>query len=844
MTTNWDSLLGSFSSTTFGELRPRQRELLDAYSAANGDDIAIELPTGGGKTLIGLLLAEHHLQAGQRVAYLTGNNHLSDQVVDEARELPGFQVARFAGGSYGAADLAAYNDAQSLGVMNYWVYFNSHPRVETADVLILDDAHLAEQPIAGMFSIRIDARSDGALYDQICDLVLAHSNLYPSVELMRERSAGSTTAPELLAFSDLKHIAAPLMELLSQPGADDDRRYVLPRIRPSMHACGLLIGPSAIELRPYTPPAQTLQQMSRTTRRIYMSATLGTMDDLQRRLGVRPPVPLQTTASQHERLGDRAIIINPTDAPALSEELLDFVLRQAHRAGRVAWLCASHDEADRLEAKLVERRLVTYRLRSGGDDRVQTRWAADATGHLVTAGRFDGMDFADSMCRLVVLPSLPAASTEFERFVMAYLGDATYMRHRVGQRVTQALGRANRTADDWAMYIAAGPEFSTMLAGSAVQAEIPASIRAELAVALARIEGSWEAAEADAARFWDEHDGAAPPPAPAPSGDSTDQPAPRRRPGRAASAAASSGSATDEVTAVTRMWLGDYLEAAAHATAASDALTAVDQPEHAAFWKYVAAQAQWQGDVPGLAIESLRAAVSATQNTAWFVRLRRVLASLTAQQLREDDEQPWASWDEWLRTSGRTRAERAVAGLATAWSGTHDQQAAALETVGRLTGAATSRPVGNAVTDAIWNFVSGRTVERRLWEVKTGNPDRVPRDWVDQNIGQVVTDRTTSGRIKVSGCILTHLTEAEPEAVRAARDTSTFVTTEAMEALTAELTAVFGEYTRLYGSGTTDERSTARTAVEPRMPSSGWLTRLFVPGAFVTRDDVRAVFPR
>jgi|SRR3954466_4548072 len=86
MTTDWEALLGEFGSPTFGELRPRQREVLDAYSAVTDDDIAIQLPTGGGKTLIGLLLGEHHLQEGKRVAYLTGNNHLSDQVVNEAHK--------------------------------------------------------------------------------------------------------------------------------------------------------------------------------------------------------------------------------------------------------------------------------------------------------------------------------------------------------------------------------------------------------------------------------------------------------------------------------------------------------------------------------------------------------------------------------------------------------------------------------------------------------------------------------------------------------------------------------------------------------------------------------------
>ena len=62
---------------------------------------------------------------------------------------------------------------------------------------------------------------------------------------------------------------------------------------------------------------------------------------------------------------------------------------------------------------------------------------------------------------LVVLPSVLAAGAEFERFVMAYLSDATFMRRRIGQRVTQALGPANRSSDDWAMSPGLSPGFGT-----------------------------------------------------------------------------------------------------------------------------------------------------------------------------------------------------------------------------------------------------------------------------------------------------------------------------------------------------------------------------------------------
>lgn len=98
-----------------------------------------------------MLIADYALEQARCVAYLTGNNQLTDQVLAQAADLTGVDAVRFSGRNYPAANLAVYQDAQVVGVMNYWTYFNTNPKVQPADVLILDDAHLAEQPLFAMF---------------------------------------------------------------------------------------------------------------------------------------------------------------------------------------------------------------------------------------------------------------------------------------------------------------------------------------------------------------------------------------------------------------------------------------------------------------------------------------------------------------------------------------------------------------------------------------------------------------------------------------------------------------------------------------------------------------------
>jgi hypothetical protein len=774
------------------------------------------------------------------VAYLTGNNQLSDQVLEQAGGLPGLEVVKFSGRSYPPAHLARYHNAGAIGVMNYWVYFNDSPVPDPADLVIFDDAHLAEQPLVGMFGVRIDRRTQRPLYEDLCDLVLAHTDLYPSVRLMREAAATPTTPPELLAFPHWQAVANTAAEHLAERLPPDDARYVWPRIRPYLHACGMLIGSSAIEIRPYLPPTQTLPGYRTATQRLYLSATLGTMDDLQRRLGVGAVVNVLDEPVTAGETGRRLLVLNSSDAQALDPEPMGFVLERAAEAGRVAWLCASHSEADTLQSLLGEQGLSTYRLRGAGEDGVLGRWSADPHGHLVTAGRYDGLDFEGDLCRLVVLPGVPAASTEFERFVMAYLGDATYMRHRVGQRVTQALGRANRRAGDWAVYVGLAPGLGTLLAQSAVQAAIPADIRPTIDEALARLEGGWQRAREDMEQFCSA--------APDQLEGRPNQAAStaRRRPGRRRPAQ-TADTAADEVTAITKLWLGDADVAAAAAERAALALTAAGQLEHAAFWRYVQAQARYTLARPGAAgpaINALRAATDSGANTGWFSRLTRVVMELRGQQARVTSDNPWQSWDEWLYTAGPVRILRTLDQGRRGLVGTHDQQAEAIELLGHLAGVAAHRPHGQSVTDVVWNWTSGRTIERRLWEVKTGDPDAVPRDWVDQSIGQVTAEQAQASDARVVGCILTHLEQLKPEAAQAAHDVLAVVHVDAVTALFDLLADRLRDYADGWGNGSAAERGAARDAVEPRVPGGSWLRDLLAPtgGQILRRTDVTRLF--
>jgi superfamily II DNA or RNA helicase len=124
---DYADLLAGFESTIFRALRPAQAAVLAAYASdyAEKSDVGVELPTGAGKSPIALLVCEAWRREGKRVAILTANKTLAGLMQDYAEQL-GVSVARLEGrGEEIPSTLVRQvSRHRTIGVMNYWVYFN------------------------------------------------------------------------------------------------------------------------------------------------------------------------------------------------------------------------------------------------------------------------------------------------------------------------------------------------------------------------------------------------------------------------------------------------------------------------------------------------------------------------------------------------------------------------------------------------------------------------------------------------------------------------------------------------------------------------------------------------
>jgi hypothetical protein len=808
----YTELLESHRPDSISGLWSWQEEVLGDLARVEGD-AAVELPTGAGKTLIGLLVAERYRRTeGGRVAYVAGNKQLAQQVERGAKELA-FPVVRFEGAKEGwdPAAVRDYNFGQALGVMNYWNYFNAAPGVEPADKLILDDVHLLEGPLRDMFTVTISRSSP--LLDIVLRRILERCPYYARVDdLLNEVSV--TKPPEMLAFPDSADLAEEIRDLLDVALVEGSPNWwSWQNIRDQLEVCCWLVSGRGVTFTPYIPPTQTLEHFRDPSSRLYLSATIGTVDDLQRRLGA-PPMEL-LTSSVSPMQGERLVVIRnnpePLDEAALVDELKPLLEEQK----KALWLCARKDTASNLHDALVFSGLEGSVRLLEGDNAADESFAGEEAGQLVAAGRYDGMDFPGDACRLEVVPEVPVATSDLEEFVSAFLRDAPFAQARFGQRVAQALGRCNRTDDDRAVYVLTDPEFLGRFGQRRIIDAIPGHAREDVFMAAVRADEGFAAGLEEARRFL--------------AGSSPD---PVSCPERGASGTLPP-TAVDEVEGTLAMWNGGYREAADQFDRVAHELTT--DGEYRGFWLGMRGLALKMaadlGDkkAGALSQRAFRAAVAAGVRNTFFTRLRLSVARIEGDgstAVLDGDDDLFSAWDKLIDRHGTagTRFERWTETLLEELkSPDHDTVARAIARVGsELLGLNADAPKPTSgEEDANWELFGPR--RSCAFEVKLAPKAKtVANKDVEQAEGATRVLEKNRG-YEARGLLVTpHRSVEDPAAARLER--VRLVTLDVLVDQVEKILSLLRAYRRQWAEDH-GARDKARRSVADELPPLDWFLR-------------------
>jgi hypothetical protein len=433
-----------------------QADLLRAYNQHHlkSRDVAVELPTGAGKTLVGLLIAEFRRRVlGERVAYLCPTRQLAKQVGAQAVKY-GIKAHVFVDKQwkYSPKEFAEYQESKAIAITTYSGVFNSNPRINDPQALILDDAHASESYIASMWSVEIVRQGNEGLYKALLGLFSAGlpAAFVADVTSDDDPSGGGRRIVELLPGKHLRQNAQAVYDLLeSQLEAKKPPWYAWQLLKDHLPACNVFICRDIILIRPPLPPAMSHLPFHDAQQRVYMSATLGAGGELERITGVRHIDRLPIPPGWDKRGSGRRLFLAPQ--VALSDESsIEVVVEGIRDVNRGLILVPNQFEAEVFRQRLA----ATGRTILGASDIEDSLDPFIAAENVVLIlSRYDGLDLPDDTCRLLVMGGLPGGTNLQERFLLSRIAASSLLRDRLLTRFTQGVGRCTRSDNDYAVVL-------------------------------------------------------------------------------------------------------------------------------------------------------------------------------------------------------------------------------------------------------------------------------------------------------------------------------------------------------------------------------------------------------
>lgn len=452
-------LSGSLPRTTeaVDSLWLHQGDVIRAYAEKHQgtSDLALELPTGTGKTLPGLLIAEWvRRKAEGPVIYATPTKQLARQVASTA-EREGIPVANLTGSAkyWVPENEAAVEGGEAIGLTTYSAVFNSSPKLPEPRLLIFDDAHAGEQFVGNEYGISIRRYDDEDLYLEVLEALKPFLSNLLIQRLEGEPDPGAHHQVRLIlpavdqsALANLDAVLASLPRPYS---------YKFAMIRSGLSACCIYLSYGGIQIRPMVPPTFENRIFARTKQRIYLSATLGSGGELERAFGrreiVRMPLPTKTPPRSGRRLFVFPDLVKGGDPIGLTKRIIGLTDKA---------LVLSQETIANIEAAATALAGEGVPV-MGRDDLEQVGLEAFAkapTGVLGLANRYDGLDLPGNACRVVVLDGKPDAVGLQEKFLSERADANAALAERIRTRIVQGAGRCTRGPNDYAVVVVLGSD--------------------------------------------------------------------------------------------------------------------------------------------------------------------------------------------------------------------------------------------------------------------------------------------------------------------------------------------------------------------------------------------------
>ena len=473
-----------------------QKDMLAAYAddMVEVPDVAMQLPTGSGKTLVGLLIAEwRRRKFKERVVYLCPTRQLVHQVVAQAESEYGIDAVAFTGSkrNYSPADRSDYTTRAKLAVTTYSSLFNTHPFFDDPETILLDDAHAAENYVAKMWSLEIPTGDEryASLHTALSGVFKDHISGLSYRRLTGDwEDRFDATWVDKLPTETVLALTERIVDVLdAHEDITTDVKFTWSLLRDHLHACHIYLASREILIRPLVPPTWTHTPFQNAKQRIYMSATLGAGGDLERLTG-RAKIERIEAPEDFRRAGvGRRFFMFPglSLEPDACEKLRK---RMQKHAGRSVVLTPHGAAAEAIANQFKDK--DGFEIFTADDIEASKKAFVESEKAVaIMAGRFDGIDFPNDDCRLLCLDALPKATNAQERFFMSKMGASALLNERMQTRILQAAGRCTRALQDRSAVFITGGELVDYLTNEKNWRHFHPELQAELAFGVLQSKG-------------------------------------------------------------------------------------------------------------------------------------------------------------------------------------------------------------------------------------------------------------------------------------------------------------------------------------------------------------------
>lgn len=451
---------------------PQAEALRRWHEGRQAEDTIIEMNTGGGKTLVGLLIAQSLVNETRgRILYVCPTNQLVEQTAERAAEC-GIETATYMKRTWQRRQV--YERCTGPCLTNYAALFNglSVFRQEDLKGIIFDDAHVAGDIIRDQFTIRIKANHEA--FRPLVDLFRSYFVRNLQLHSIDAVIHGDPFTLLFVPMFEVSHQRDRLRQVLLEHGIEGSVETKLPwmHLQAHLHCCVVLLSGAGAEITPPVLPVHTLAAFQEGTRRVYMTATLPLQTEFLRTFGVK-----------------KANRITPSGK--LGEAQRQFIFCEGE---------TDEEQRERAQALVADRKacIITPSARSGeqwcppafryesahGHTVIQS-FAQSAGKHkMVLAGLYDGIDLPGDACRVLVLEGVPEAASLFERFLDQSLKVERLRAAHTSRRIVQAMGRIFRSNTDHGAIIVCGGELQRWVENPGNQSYLPRLLQQQVQLGL------------------------------------------------------------------------------------------------------------------------------------------------------------------------------------------------------------------------------------------------------------------------------------------------------------------------------------------------------------------------